>query len=211
MSCTIEASSHYQTTKNRMRVIDTLAKLNDDNDLEGTIQKHIFNNLWLIDPSWSAVPATEYIESGIKKAFELVDSKIPKNSEGYRLDIKYRNVGSRHVVVELKRPKAYLGLGDIITQVEKYRSAISGILEATGEPVEFVCILGRNLKDWDKRSKDMESSLNALGIRVLLYKEMIQKAQEAYREYYQESKHASEIYKLITKIEPDDVERISPS
>ncbi|MDA7949741.1 MAG: ATP-binding protein [Hyphomicrobiaceae bacterium] len=207
----LEASSHYQTTKNRMRVIDTLAKLNDDNDLEGTIQKHIFNNLWLIDPSWSAVPATEHIERGIKKAFELVDSKIPKDSEGYRLDIKYRNVGNRHVVVELKRPKAYLTIGDIMTQVDKYRSAISGVLEKTGEPVEFVCILGRNIKDWDKRGKDLESSLNAVGIRVLLYKEMIQKAQEAYREYYQESKHASEIYQLITKIEPDDVERISPS
>ena len=48
----IEASWYYQITEGRLDIIKKLSDHIDDDVLEKVIQRHIYNHLWLLDPSW---------------------------------------------------------------------------------------------------------------------------------------------------------------
>jgi hypothetical protein len=93
-----------------------------------------------------------------------------------------------------------------LPQVRKYRTALRKLLRAAGranEPLEFICIVGRDLKDWAE-SDDRETSRNnfaALDARVILYDELINNAYSAYQEFLTRSKEAGRIYRLIESID----------
>ncbi len=74
----IEANAYYQITRDRLGVINKLGTLVDNNAREKVIQKHLFDHLWLLDPSWERATYTEQMEKSVKKAFDDVDAPLQR-------------------------------------------------------------------------------------------------------------------------------------
>ena len=211
----LEASSYYQTTKSRLAVIDRLVEITDNSPIEKVMQDHLFNHLWLLDPSWERMQGTERMEKTVRKAFSALEARRQKDGES-RLDIKYTTTAGKHVIIELKRPNVVVDAIELAGQVERYRTEVEEILQREGrpnEPVEFVCVVGRNPRNWSNPSSRSrsESALAAYSARIVMYDEIIRNAQETYRDYTERQESVSRVYNLITSIEETDRESIRPS
>ena len=210
----LEASSYYQTTKSRLAVIDKLIEIADNSPVEKVVQEHLFNHLWLLDPSWERMQGTEHMETTVRKAFKSLEARRQKEGES-RLDIKYTTTAGKHVIIELKRPGVVVDTGELLTQVERYRAEVEEIMQREGrpsEPVEFVCIVGKKPRSWRTASgrSRSEASLAAYSARIVMYDELIRNAQEIYRDYTERQKSVSRVYSLITSIEESDRKSIRP-
>ena len=209
----LEASAYYQTAKGRLGVIAKLVRIADGGSLEGAVQKHLFDHLWLLDPSWERAAGTEYMETEVNKALDAAEGR--EKDQGGRLDIKYMTAAGKHIIIDLKRPGIRVGTGDLITQISKYEGAVRRALHRVGrgdEPVEFVCVVGEDPADWgDPISRDKsEKSLAQYSARVVKYGELVRGAQEAYREYTERRKNVSRVYDLITSIGEGDRRLMRP-
>ena len=56
----LEASAYCQTARGRLGVTAILAGAADGGDLEMLVQKHLFDHLWLLDPSWERAAGTAH-------------------------------------------------------------------------------------------------------------------------------------------------------
>ena len=212
----LEASAYYQITKDRLAVIKKLENLVDDNAIEKAVQKHLFNHLWLLEPSWDWIQPTMHMESTVKNALDVVYNELTEEQKRARLDIVYGTAANKHVVIELKRPGLVLEFNDIQAQIRKYRDAVKSVLKSNGKGkdlIEFICIVGKPLKKWDdseseQTDKNMFKEMNA---RIEMYGVLINNAQQTYKDYTEERNKVSRIYNLITSIEPEDTEMLSPA
>ena len=211
----LEASAYYQTVKTRLGVIEKLFKLTDQNAKERAIREHLFDHLWLLDPSWDRAMPTKSMEKSIGKAFDDVSNALTPDQKKSRLGIKYRTSGGKHTVIELKRPDVVVSTDELVGQISKYNAGVKAVLAKSGkgnEPVEFICVLGRDVKDWgnvDGRTQS-ENSLKAYSARIVMYDELIHNAQAAYREYVDREEKASRVYSLITDITDEDGRAMGP-
>src|SRR5262249_264131 len=98
----LEAAHYYQIVKSRLAVLTKLDKVKDD-ALEKVLQQHIFDNLWLLDPSWERASVDQGMEVMVGKAFKEVDADLTDEQKKARLDIKYRTAAGKNIVIELKR------------------------------------------------------------------------------------------------------------
>ena len=212
----LEADAYYQITKNRLRVIEKFGDLRDQNAKEKLIQEHLFDHLWLLDPSWERVAATEAMESGMKKALDAVFEGLDDEEKRARLDIQYRTTGNKHVIIELKRPEASASVTEsLLPQIHKYRNAATKVLRESGrkESVETVCVLGRHPKSWENSEirEAEEALLGAIGARIVLYDQLIENAQKAYADYVEKHKEITRLATLIGRISSADRGALSPS
>ncbi len=212
----LEASVYYQIVKERLQVIRKLRGLADEGARERAMQEHLYKHLWLLDPSWERATHTEHMETRIKDALGGVYDSLTADQRSARLDIYYSTTGNKHVIIELKRASRVLVTSDLYVQLAKYRIAARKVLQSMGrenEPLEFVCVVGRPLRDWhdtvDGRDTS-RSSLEALGARVVSYEELIENAQQAYQDYLASADDAGRVYRLIESIERDDLRDLSP-
>ena len=212
----LEASAYYQIAKDRLGVISKLTSLVDESAKERVLQEHLFKHLWLLDPSWERATLTERMETLIKNALDGAYESLTPEQRKSRLDIYYSTTGKKHVIIELKRANRVVDTGDLITQIIKYRGAALNVLRSMGqqnEPLEFVCVVGRRLSDWDNRPHGESSSRETLGgqnARVVLYDQLISNAQQAYEDYIKRQDETGRIYRLITSISEEDLATMSP-
>lgn len=212
----LEASAYYQISKERLEVINKLTGLVDENAKEKALQRHLYQHLWLLDPSWERATRTERIESRIYNALEGVYDSLTEEQKEARLDISYSTTGNRHVIIELKRADRVLTTADLQSQIMKYFGAAENVLIDMGkrsEPLEIVCVIGRRLRDWDEHSTGEERSRGALksyNARIVTYDELITNAQQAYQDYINSREEVGRIYRLIQDISDQDVRAISP-
>ena len=213
----LEASAYYQIAKDRLEVISKLTSLTDDNAKERAMQEHLYKHLWLLDPSWERATHTERMETRIYRALEGVYDSLDEEQKEARVDIYYSTTGNKHVIIELKRAARTLDTSDLYSQISKYRGSAKNVLQDLGkanEPLEFVCVIGRRLRDWDDRP-DGESescrSLEALNARVVMYDKLIQNALEAYQDYVDRRDEVGRVYDLITTISSEDAQAIGPA
>jgi len=207
-----EKSLYGQIVRNRIQVIKTLQEKCDKNDLEKAIQKHIYDHLWLIDSSWERATSSEFMEKTMNKIFADINPTLTAEELNSRLDIGYRLTTGKHVIVELKRPEALISLDDLTRQIAKYRFALLEALKQSGranESVEFVCVLGRELKEHTKPTGDetIEKVLGAHNARIVYYKALLDQADKAYQDYLDAAKDADKLMQLISDIDDfsDDV------
>ncbi len=203
----IEATLYHQITKARVMVIKALQEKIEHNALEKVVQKHLYNNLWLLDPSWDRATDTPYLEQQVKKAFNKLNSKTKGDKKDGRVDIRYKNSVGKHIIIELKRPERTVSTSALLGQVEKYRDKLMEILDNNSikEPVEVVCIVGKKLSDWQSSQKRDESNrlLDTKNIRVVLYQELIQNAYKMYADYLAKEKEVGRIFEIIKAIDED--------
>ena len=211
----LEASAYYQITKDRLEVIDKLSSLVEEDEIERVLQEHLYNHLWLLDPSWERATRTEYMERQIRTALDGVDVNLSDDERNSRVDIGYTTNGNKHVIIELKRASRRLSTVELLAQIQKYYGAASKVLEQTGkreEPIEFICIIGRPLSDWENPSGESMSRnmLDGSNARVVMYGQLIENASKAYNDYVESHKEAGRVYDLIKSIEAEYVEAIRP-
>ncbi|MCY3770961.1 MAG: ATP-binding protein [Gemmatimonadetes bacterium] len=210
----LEASAYYQIAKDRLEVISKLTSLTDDNAKERALQEHLYKHLWLLDPSWERATHTERMESRIYNALDAEYESLAEEQREARLDIYYATTGNKHVIIELKRAARVLDTSDLYGQISKYQRSAKKVLrdlDRINEPLEFVCVVGRPLKDWDDNPDGQETSrrsLEALNARVVMYDQLIQNALEAYQDYVDRRDEVGRVYDLITAISSEDVQAI---
>ena len=213
----LEASSYYQIASDRLGVIRALEGLVDEDAKERVIQEHLFDHLWLLDPSWERATKTASMETTVKKAFGEIDASLTEEQKKARLDIKYTTTGNKHVIIELKRANRILDTIELLGQIRKYHTAVTRILNDRGrgsEPLEFVCVVGRDLRDWDDTPRGKETSMGMLAplnARIVKYDELIENAEQAYQDFIDSSNEAGRVYRLITSILPEDYDAMSPN
>ena len=213
----LEASAYYQISKDRLKVIDKLTDLVDDNAKERAIQDHLHKHLWLLDPSWEGATHTAVMERRVRTALESVDAALTEEQLNSRLDIYYRTTGNKHVIIELKRANRRLTTSDLLDQVSKYYGATENTLEAADrkhEPIEVICVVGRRLRDWDDSPSGETRSretLRANNARVVTYDGLIDNAQKAYQDYVDRGEEAGRVYRLIQEISETDAQAINPT
>lgn len=213
----LEASAYYQIARDRLEVIRKLTGLVDENAKERALQEHLYKHLWMLDPSWERATHTELMERRIYNALQGVYDSLTQEQRDARLDIYYSTTGNKHVIIKLKRAGRVLSTSDLYGQISLYYSAAEKVLADTGrtnEPLEFVCVVGRRLSDWDTsptgevRSRE---SLRALSARLVSYDELIENALQAYQDYVDSGEEAGRVYRLIQEISEQDVAAISPT
>lgn len=212
----LEASAYYEITRDRLEVIDKLSQLVDDDERERVLQEHLYNHLWLLDPSWERATHTEYMERQIRTALNGVNVSLSDDEKNSRVDIGYTTHGNKHVIIELKRASRKLSTSELNSQIEKYYGAASKVLRETNrenEHIEFICVIGQPLRDWSNPN-GIQMSRNTLGgnnARVVMYSQLIDNALNAYRDYVERNKEAGRIYELIKSIEAGYVQAIRPN
>ena len=174
----LEANLYGQIVKQRISVIRTLQHKVDSNAKERAIQEYIFDHLWLLDPSWERVEASEHMETRVDKLFKKIDAGLTNEERQGRLDIQYRKTAGKHVIIELKRPERSVSVYELGQQIEKYRSGMMKILEKikkSHEPVEFICLLGKPPREWSNPDgkRLVEDILNVQAARYVNYDELV--------------------------------------
>ena len=202
----LEATLYHQIVVERLRVIETLQKHVADDALEKVVQQHLYDHLWLLDPSWDRATETPLLEQQVATEFGKLDAKLTREEKRARYDIKYKNPSGKHVVIELKRAGRTVNSLDLAKQVLKYKAALTKILKAAGreyEPVEVVCLVGKQCADWTD-PKEQAQSLDMLqkrDIRVLLYDELIQSAYISYKSFLDRRGELGRIAKVIESVD----------
>ena len=125
----IEASWYYQITEGRLDVIRKLDECVNEDALEKIIQEHIYNHLWLLDPSWDRATETPLMEQSVTKTFDKLSEKLTDEEKKGRLDIKYKKTSGKHVIIELKRASVKTSDTALMEQVDKYIQALRETVE----------------------------------------------------------------------------------
>ena len=201
----IEASLYYQIIQERIRVIETLRDQVRNNVVERVIQKHLYEHLWLLDPSWDRATETPFMEQNVKIEFDKLDANLTEAEQRGRFDIKYKMTSGKHIIIELKRADRVLSGPELQLQVDKYRNALRKLVRQIGkyEPVEVVCLVGKPLSDWETPEQEEESrrSMAVKNIRVVLYQELIADALQSYGAFLEKNREAGRVYQLIQEID----------
>lgn len=203
----IEAALYYQIVTERLRVVNALQLHIDSNELEKVVQEHIFNHMWLLDPSWERATENPVMEQTFKKALENIDAKLTEEEKAARMDIKYKNAAAKHVIVELKRSQRSLSTDDIIQQVMKYSRAMRKIIRETNsqEPYEIIILIGKPLSDWDtaENRETSAKTLSAQSARIVQYQALIRDAFEQYKEFLEANRAKGRVTTLLNTIDED--------
>jgi hypothetical protein len=202
----IEAALYHQIVKERLQIIDKLHSHIEKNDLEKVVQSHLYDHLWLRDPSWDRATETPYMEQSVGTAFNKINAGLSAEEKKGRIDIKYKTTSGKHLIIELKRANRAVSDTELMDQVLKYHEALRKILKEAGkdrEPIEVICLVGKNLKNWtdETNRKTSELSLSAKNIRVVLYQQLIEDAYRSYKAFLEKNKEAGRIATLIENIE----------
>lgn len=175
----LEAALYRDIVSNRLEAVSEFSELKDDDALEKVLQKYLFDHLWLLDPSWDRATGDEAMEERIRLLPEFTNDDTTNEKYG-RIDIRYRTVSGKAVLVELKRASAKPSVGDLVDQVKKYKKALEDKFD---KRFEVVIVLGSKLED----AETIISSFMP-GSKVLTYDELIVRAKQAYSEYLDRSR-----------------------
>lgn len=201
----IEEKYYYQIVNERLTVIQHLKDVVDQNALEAVVQRHLANNLWLLDPSWDRSTEVPEVERSFKKLFDDVNAGLTPEELNARLDIKYKKASNKHVIIELKRSERVVTQGEIYSQIAKYHSATVKLLAEQGDytPFEIIVLLGKPVNNLDLTSEVYSAfleSIKAYHCRVMYYTELLKNAEVLYADFLQAHENASSLSKLIEAI-----------
>ncbi len=205
----IEATWYRQIVMSRIEVIESLQKKVNDNEKEKILQTHLYTHLWLLDPSWERADSNAFMEKRVTDEFEMINANLSEEEKKGRVDIKYKTYAGKHVIIELKRAGRAISSYDMERQVDKYKKALRKILDNSGktqEPIEIVCIIGKQLTNWQSAEErdEGERSLAVKNIRVVFYNELIDQASKGYNAFLEKNKEGNRIFKLIQEIDDSD-------
>jgi hypothetical protein len=198
----LEEAYYYSIAHGRLEVLAKLEGITPKTR-ERTIQEHIFNHLWLLDPSWERASTDARMELQIGKEWKKLDAKLTPDEKRARLDIKYRTAAGKHIIVELKRYGRKIDTIKLMEQVRKYQLAVKKVVEVAypDQPqwIETVCILGHPPQP-ETEAVQNEAMLRSVSARYVTYDQLIRQTRDSYRDYIDANKEISRIRELIQKL-----------
>lgn len=203
----IEATLYYQIIKERIDVISAMKKITIDEDsLEKIVQKHLFNHLWLLDPSWERVDGTEYMEKSVLNALNSQFESLSEEERKGRLDLGYRNAAGKHIIIELKRAARVVSLDELVKQVNKYNSALKKVLhndEGTNYSFEILFVVGKPIdNNYSAEHRQLVADvLKPLYSRIIMYQDLLENAYRSYKEYLDASQETQPLVEMFSEIE----------
>lgn len=201
----IEATLYWEIANERLKIVKQLSESCDQNAKEKVLQKYIFDNLWLLNPSWErAVAGTERIEQGVGKEFDIINAGLTDEEKKARLDIRYISSTGKHIIVELKRyiPTYKVNVFSLHDQIYKYRKALQKCLRAIGrehEPIEAICIIGKEILPDEMTLEEANQKLGG-DARIMTYDQIIFESMQSYSEYLKRQSGIGKIRKIIESI-----------
>ena len=206
-----EDALYIQILRSRLEAISSLGKLIDNDEKEKVLQKHLFDNMWLLDPSWEGATGDVEMETSlrrIRRETGLFDVTEESWREQGRIDIKYRTVAGLHMIVELKRYQRKISIDELYDQGDKYYRALEEALKKTGaksRTINVVFVLGQEpTVDRPGRltiEQAIENRLTPINGRILYYDELLTSAAKRYQEYRDQRSKASSVNKIIKALD----------
>lgn len=197
-----EATYYHDITSHRVKTIQEIQKYTNENVVEKQLQEAIFNNLWLLDPSWERATEDEQME------FRLSESKcfdLSERETKLRQDIKYRITGGEHIIVELKKPDVIKTLGILMDQIDKYIIGTQKILDSLNkgrESIRVIIIVGDKCFN---KIKELNSTyyirLKDANAELVTYNSLLQRTKEKYKAYMDTQKDVQSLINMIQDIE----------
>jgi hypothetical protein len=197
----IEAARYYQIVKGRLEVLRKLDKMKGPT-LEKVVHEHIYNHLWLLDPSWERASTDTGMEVIIGKEFGKITKNLSPEEKAARIDIKYQTAAGKHIVIELKKYDRKVKAVELAAQIDKYRGALIKVLEAKypGDPqlLEFICLVGS--RPTGSSVGTVEKILDAMDARYITYDTLLKQTRESYSDYLLAQSKVDRIQKLVESI-----------
>lgn len=202
----LELSYYGQIVKLRLGVIKALQEKLKTNDKELILRDYIYEHLWLLDPSWERTKGTEHAETKVEKFLKEDTAKLKGAAKAARIDIGYRTVGGKHVIVELKRASVSVPVDDLVKQIRNYRDGAKAILDKTtykGWPIEIICVIGKNPPEVNTATgmAGVESTLKTVDARIVHYDELLTNAQSAYADYLEAHVKRDRLWNVFESID----------
>ena len=210
----LELSYYGQIVKMRLQVIRTLQEKLEKNDKELVLRDYIFDHLWLLDPSWERARGTGTVEKNVAKFLKQDTANLESNTllsdeeRKGRIDIGYRTVSGKHVIVELKRASVAVPVDRLVAQVRKYRDGTRKILSTTDYaewPIEIICVLGKKPPEWDDVDgtgpQGVIESLKTVNARIVFYDQLLTSAEASYGDYLEEHTKKDKLWKVFEAID----------
>ena len=206
----VEAALYHEVITQRLGMIRKLEELKDRDALERLLQQQVFEQLWLLDPSWARATEAPIMEKTMKNLFDGINAKMSPAVRESRVDIKYREASGRHIIIELKRASRVVDTNELLEQVTKYRDGIQAQLIAAGrsdEPFEIVVLVGKPLSDWtsDEKRETSRRMLELQKTRIMQYDEVIVGSLARYREYLEREAKANKIARIVASVNEADL------
>lgn len=200
----IEESYFYDVTKQRLAVIEKFNALVDENQKEKVVQEYLYQHLWLLDPSWERTTES-YIEQPLT---EKLKRACPEIEEGARVDIAYKAVTGKHVIIEMKRPLVKTDIFALTSQGAKYRAATKEWYRANQAiddltSIEIYFLVGKESKNKIYQSSEktvIEGQLSSINAKILTYDELITKSNQAYAQYLANQSKIEKIRQIVDSI-----------
>ena len=202
----LQLSYYGQIVKLRLGVIKTLGeKLNTDQK-EIVIRDHIYEHLWLLDPSWERVKGSEAKEKRITNFLKEDSEGLTGQERRARIDIGYRTAQGRHVIIELKRASVQTPVDELTQQIRKYRRGAKQLIAKTNFPewpVDIICLVGKPPPEWNEGDGkvDVENALASVEARLMFYDSLLDQSQRAYEDYLEEHKKIDRLWKIFEDID----------
>lgn len=170
------------------------------------IQEHMFNHLWLIDPSWERAKGTEHQETQIGKFLNEDTGSLNEEEKRARIDIAYRTASGSHVIVELKKTSVATPIDRLVAQVRKYREGVRKILDKTDDrnwPIQIIVLVGKPPPEWSGShgQKDVAAALGAVDARLVFYDQLVDNAQKSYADYLEAHKKVDRLWDVFRSID----------
>lgn len=199
----IEASMFYEITSQRLKIIEKFEKITNENELEKTVQEYLYNHLWLLDPSWERSTGETYIEQTLTKELKKVK---PDAASGARIDIAYKTISGKHIIIEMKRPNVKPDIFELVAQARKYVLAThewykgnpSNLLNGQLPFIEVILLVGRNYHD--EGQAFLAGQMQSINGTIMTYQDLITQSKQAYQEYKNKKKESLRIQQIIDDI-----------
>ena len=202
----LELSYYGQIVNLRLGVVKKLQKMLEADAKEKVIQKHVFDHLWLIDPSWERAKGTQHLEAKIGTFLKQDAEKLSKKERDARIDIAYRTASGSHVIIELKRASVATPVDRLVAQVRKYRAGVRKILDQSDHknwPIEIIVLVGKRPPEWNdtRGQEDVAAALKAVDARLVFYDQLVDNAQKSYADYLEAHKKVDRLWDVFKSID----------
>lgn len=145
------------------------------------------------------------MEQRLIQAGIVVNDASVKEKLG-RVDIAYRLISGKHVLIELKRANRTLTGGELFDQGSKYVSALRKLLLATENDqnpnIEIIFVLGKRPSQSSSTLPQLDALASSIssGSRIVYYDSLIKSAQQAYSDYLAAEKRVNKIEEILKKL-----------
>ncbi|MCW8918552.1 MAG: ATP-binding protein [Gammaproteobacteria bacterium] len=201
----LEASIYHDVIRERLSVIKKLNQHDSNQVRERVVQDHIYEHLWLVDPSWEHKRETDYERT----LTEHLKSACPDSEEGARIDIGYRTTSGRYIIIELKKPGINTTMEALISQGTKYSIAINDYFQQNPGScpshgvvpvIEIVFLVGKRPHTTTASNAIYEVQLRGINATINTYKDLVTNATKAYEEYLGKTQELDKLQKILEAI-----------